>query len=210
MKAMILAAGRGERMRPLTDHTPKPLLEVAGTPLIGWHLRRLQQAGFTEIVINHAWLPERAGGLETAGGIATALPLLGDEPFLVVNGDVLTDIDFQAARLAAQRMQEHNLLAHLWLVDNPPHHPEGDFSLLSDGLVSASSADGQALTFSGVGVYHPALFKDTPAHQAAKLAPLLHQAMSQSQISGEHHNGLWLDVGTVERMQEADRVAQSW
>ena len=131
MKAMILAAGRGERMRPLTDHTPKPLLEVAGTPLIGWHLRRLRQAGFTEIVINHAWLgqqiedtlkdgsaygvhiaysPERAGGLETAGGIATALPLLGDEPFLVVNGDVLTDIDFQAARLAAQRIQEHNLL----------------------------------------------------------------------------------------------------
>lgn len=231
MKAMILAAGRGERMRPLTDHTPKPLLEVAGTPLIGWHLRRLQQAGFTEIVINHAWLgqqiedtlkdgsaygvhiaysPERAGGLETAGGIATALPLLGNEPFLVVNGDVLTDIDFQAARLAAQRIQEHNLLAHLWLVDNPPHHPEGDFGLLSDGLVSASSADGQALTFSGVGVYHPALFKDTPAHQAAKLAPLLRQAMSQNQISGEHHNGLWLDVGTVERLQEADRIAQSW
>ncbi|MBF1281542.1 MAG: nucleotidyltransferase family protein, partial [Neisseria sp.] len=187
MKAMILAAGRGERMRPLTDHTPKPLLEVAGTPLIGWHLRRLQQADFTEIVINHAWLgqqiedtlkdgsdygvhiaysPEHAGGLETAGGIATALPLLGNEPFLVVNGDVLTDIDFQAARLAAQRIQEHNLLAHLWLVDNPPHHPEGDFGLLSDGLVSASSTDGQALTFSGVGVYHPALFKDTPAHQA--------------------------------------------
>ena len=229
MKAMILAAGRGERMRPLTDHTPKPLLEVAGTPLIGWHLRRLRQAGFTKIVINHAWLgqqieetlkdgsaygvhiaysPERAGGLETAGGIATALPLLGDEPFLVVNGDVLTDIDFQAARLAAQRIQEHNLLAHLWLVDNPPHHPEGDFGLLSDGLVSASSTDGQALTFSGVGVYHPALFKDTPAHQAAKLAPLLRQAMSQ--ISGEHHNGLWLDVGTVERLQEADRIAQSW
>ncbi len=141
MKAMILAAGRGERMRPLTDHTPKPLLEVAGTPLIGWHLRRLQQAGFTEIVINHAWLgqqiedtlkdgsdygvriaysPERAGGLETAGGIATALPLLGNEPFLVVNGDVLTDIDFQAARLAAQRMQEHNLLAHLcWWTIHP-------------------------------------------------------------------------------------------
>lgn len=231
MKAMILAAGRGERMRPLTDHTPKPLLEVAGTPLIGWHLRRLRQAGFTEIVINHAWLgqqiedtlkdgsdygvriaysPERAGGLETAGGIATALPLLGDDPFLVVNGDVLTDIDFQAARLAAQHMQEHNLLAHLWLVDNPPHHPEGDFGLLSDGLVSASSADGQALTFSGVGVYHPTLFKDTPAHQAAKLAPLLRQAMSQSQISGERHNGLWLDVGTVERLQEADRIAQSW
>lgn len=117
-----------------------------------------------------AYSPERAGGLETAGGIATALPLLGNDPFLVVNGDVLTDIDFQAARLAAQRIQEHNLLAHLWLVDNPPHHPEGDFGLLSDGLVSASSADGQALTFSGVGVYHPALFKDTPAHQAAKLA----------------------------------------
>ena len=230
MKAMLLAAGRGERMRPLTDRTPKPLLVAGGKPLIVWHLEKLAAAGIAEVVINHAWLGEQipaalgdgsaygvhitysaeGEALETAGGIATALPLLGDEPFLVVNGDVLTDIDFQTARLAAQRMQEHNLLAHLWLVDNPPHHPEGDFGLLSDGLVSASSADGQALTFSGVGVYHPALFKDTPAHQAAKLAPLLRQAMNQSQISGEHHNGLWLDVGTVERLQEADRIAQSW
>ena len=231
MKAMILAAGRGERMRPLTDRTPKPLLKAGGEALIVHHLRRLHAAGFRDIVINHAWLgrqiedalgdgaawgvniaysPENEGGLETAGGIATALPLLGDEPFLVVNGDVLTDIDFQAAQLTAKRMQEHNLLAYLWLVDNPPHHPEGDFGLLSDGLVSASSTDGQALTFSGVGVYHPALFKDTPAHQAAKLAPLLRQAMNQSKISGEHHNGLWLDVGTVERLQEADRIAQSW
>ena len=228
---MILAAGRGERMRPLTDHTPKPLLKVAGTPLIGWHLRRLQQAGFTEIVINHAWLgqqiedtlkdgsdygvriaysPERAGGLETPAALPLPCLFWATSRFWSSIGDVLTDIDFQAARLAAQRMQEHNLLAHLWLVDNPPHHPEGDFGLLSDGLVSASSTDGQALTFSGVGVYHPALFKDTPAHQAAKLAPLLRQAMSQNQISGEHHNGLWLDVGTVERLQEADRIAQSW
>jgi len=231
MKAMILAAGRGERMRPLTDHTPKPLLLAGGEPLIGWHLRRLRAAGISQIVINHAWLgaqieatlgdgaaygvhiaysPEGGKGLETAGGIATALPLLGDAPFLVINGDVLTDIDFQAAIRIADALPQSGKLAHLWLVDNPPHHPEGDFGLLSDGLVSASSTDGQALTFSGVGVYHPALFKDTPAHQAAKLAPLLRQAMNQSQISGEHHNGLWLDVGTVERLQEADRIAQSW
>lgn len=148
MKAMILAAGRGERMRPLTDHTPKPLLKVGSEPLIGWHIRRLKNAGFTEIVINHAWLgeqieatlgngaqygvsiaysPESTGGLETAGGIATALPLLGDAPFLVINGDVLTDIDFNAARQAAASLQTSNLLAHIWLVPNPPHNPEGDF-----------------------------------------------------------------------------------
>ena len=192
MKAMILAAGRGERMRPLTDHTPKPLLEVAGTPLIGWHLRRLRKAGFTEIVINHAWLgqqiedtlkdgsaygvhiaysPERAGGLETAGGIATALPLLGNEPFWSSNGDVLTDIDFQAARLAAQRMQEHNLLAHLWLVDNPPHHPEGDFGLLSDGLVSASSSDGQAPDFQRRGRLSSRAFQRYPGAPGCQACP---------------------------------------
>ena len=150
MKAMILAAGRGERMRPLTDHTPKPLLKVGSEPLIGWHIRRLKNAGFTEIVINHAWLgeqieatlgngaqygvniaysPESTGGLETAGGIATALPLLGDAPFLVINGDVFADIDFYAARQAASSLQTSNLLAHIWLVPNPPHNPEGDFSI---------------------------------------------------------------------------------
>lgn len=192
MKAMILAAGRGERMRPLTDHTPKPLLQVGSEPLIGWHLRRLKAAGFTEIVINHAWLgeqiettlgdgsqygvriaysPEKAGGLETAGGIATALPLLGDAPFLVVNGDVLTDIDFSKARQAAEALPHSDKLACLWLVDNPPHNPNGDFALLTNGLASSDKSAGEALTFSGVGVYRPELFRDTPPHQPAKLAP---------------------------------------
>ena len=148
MKAMILAAGRGERMRPLTDHTPKPLLPVCGKPLIVWHILRLRAAGFQDIVINHAWLgqqieqalgtgsnlgvqiaysPEGETGLETAGGIANALPLLGNAPFAVVNGDVLTDVDFHAVRQRAEQLGDD--WAHLWLTDNPPHHPQGDFAL---------------------------------------------------------------------------------
>ncbi|STZ76888.1 N-acetylmuramate alpha-1-phosphate uridylyltransferase MurU [Bergeriella denitrificans] len=231
MKAMILAAGRGERMRPLTDSCPKPLLRVGSEPLIGWHLRRLKAAGITEIVINHAWLgeqieqtlgngaqygvtiaysPERNGGLETAGGIATALPLLGSEPFLVINGDVLTDIDFQTAFAAAEALSARNHLAHLWLVGNPPHNPGGDFALLPDGIAASDCAAGEALTFSGMGVYHPALFACTPAHQAAKLAPLLRTAMNDGKVSAEKHSGLWLDVGTVERLEEANRLAQDW
>lgn len=231
MKAMILAAGRGERMRPLTDTCPKPLLKVGKEPLIGWHLRRLKQAGITEIVINYAWLgeqieqtlgngaqygvniaysPELSGGLETAGGIATALPLLGNEPFLVINGDVLTDIDFQAAASMAQILTQKQQLAHLWLVNNPAHNPEGDFGLLSDGLIASDPHNGQGLTFSGMGVYHPDLFQHTPAHQAAKLAPLLRAAMDKQQISGQKHDGLWLDVGTIERLEEANRLAENW
>lgn len=231
MKAMILAAGRGERMRPLTDHCPKPLLRVGNEPLIGWHIRRLQQVGITDIVINHAWLgtqieqtlgngsqygvhiaysPELSGGLETAGGIATALPLLGEQPFLVINGDVLTDIDFQTAFTAAEILLNEQKMAHLWLVANPPHNQHGDFALCTDGLVSSDTATGEALTFSGMGVYHPALFQNTPPHQAAKLAPLLRQAMNQQLISGQKHAGLWLDVGTVERLEEANRLAADW
>lgn len=231
MKAMILAAGRGERMRPLTDSCPKPLLKIGGEPILGWHLRRLKNAGITDIVINHAWLgeqieqtlgsgaqygvnitysAERNGGLETAGGIATALPLLGEKAFLVVNGDVLTDIDFQTAFAAAASVDGQNKSAHLWLVDNPPHNPNGDFSLLSDGLIRSQDDAGTRLTFSGVGIYHPHLFHDTPANQAAKLAPLLRQAMAANQVSGQKHDGLWLDVGTVERLQEADALASKW
>lgn len=227
MKAMILAAGRGERMRPLTDHTPKPLLRVGEEPLIGWHLRRLAAAGIREIVINHAWLgqqledtlgkgddygvniaysPECAGGLETAGGIATALPLLGDEPFLVVNGDVLTDINFKAACTLASQWQP-NQLAYLWLVDNPEHNPTGDFSLQQNGLLDANPQNGKAGTFSGVGVYSPDLFADTPANTVAKLAPLLRQAMTQNRVLGQWHSGLWLDVGTVKRLQQANQLA---
>ena len=232
MKAMILAAGRGERMRPLTDHTPKPLLDVGGEPLIVRHLRRLRDAGITDIVINHAWLgrrieevlgdgaawgvdivysPETAGGLETAGGIATALPLLGDAPFLVVNGDVLSDIGFQAAFARAAALDGSALLAHLWLVPNPPHHPQGDFALDSSGLLHADPAacPSGGGTFGGIGVYHPALFADTPPHRPAKLAPLLRAAMDKGRIGGSFHHGLWLDVGTPERLAEADVLARS-
>lgn len=230
MRAMILAAGRGERMRPLTDTCPKPLLKVGSEPLIGWHLRRLKAAGIEEIVINHAWLgqqieetlgngaaygvsiaysAEGAQGLETAGGIATALPLLGEEPFLVINGDVLTDIDFTLASAQAARLSAEQRLAYLWLVQNPAHNPQGDFVLQTDGAVLSTGA-GEALTFSGMGVYHPALFHDTPPKQAAKLAPLLRAAMEVGKVQGVKHEGLWLDVGTVERLAEAERLAASW
>ena len=230
MRAMILAAGRGERMRPLTDTCPKPLLKVGSEPLIGWHLRRLKAAGIEEIVINHAWLgqqieetlgngaaygvsiaysAEGAQGLETAGGIATALPLLGEEPFLVINGDVLTDIDFTLASAQAARLSAEQRLAYLWLVQNPAHNPKGDFVLQTDGVVLSTGA-GEALTFSGMGVYHPALFHDTPPKQAAKLAPLLRAAMAAGKVQGVKHEGLWLDVGTVERLAEAERLAASW
>lgn len=230
MRAMILAAGRGERMRPLTDTCPKPLLKVGSEPLIGWHLRRLKAAGIEEIVINHAWLgqqieetlgngaaygvsiaysAEGAQGLETAGGIATALPLLGEEPFLVINGDVLTDIDFTLASAQAARLSAEQRLAYLWLVQNPAHNPKGDFVLQTDGVVLSTGA-GEALTFSGMGVYHPALFQDTPPKQAAKLAPLLRAAMEAGKVQGVKHEGLWLDVGTVERLAEAERLAASW
>jgi MurNAc alpha-1-phosphate uridylyltransferase len=215
MKAMILAAGRGERMRPLTDHTPKPLLTVGGKPLIVWHLQRLADAGFKDIVINYAHLgqqieaalgdgsqwglqiqysPEKTA-LETAGGIANALSLLGVDPFLVVNGDTFTNIDFAALKL------EKPNLAHLVMVDNPPQHEAGDFSLLNGKL----NADGaEKLTFSGAGIYHPALFADVVRGQAAKLAPLLKAAMAQGLVSGVHHQGQWHDIGTPERLQALD------
>lgn len=216
MKAMILAAGRGERMRPLTDHTPKPLLKAAGKPLLEHTLNQLVAAGFTDIVINHAHLgqqieayfgngqhwganiaysPEGTEGLETAGGIINALPLLGNEVFLVVNGDIATDFPF--ATLKKQTVA----LAHLVLIDNPPHHPTGDFALDADGNVSAEG--GNKLTFSGIGLYHPDLFKNQ-APGKSKLAPLLRQAMSENRASGQHHTGFWMDIGTPERLQELD------
>ena len=222
IRAMILAAGRGERMRPLTDHTPKPLLSVGGKPLIVWHIERLRASGFRELVINHAhlghrleealgdgtafgvriaWSPE-ASALETAGGIRHALPLLGDAPFVVVNGDVFCDADFAALRSAAERLRADGPLAHLLLVDNPEHHPEGDFHLDSDGLVHA---DGQPrLTFSGLGAYHPALFTDLADNTPAKLAPLLRAAMNAGKVGGRHHAGRWIDVGTPRRLADLD------
>lgn len=227
MKAMILAAGRGERMRPLTDRTPKPLLPVGGQPLIVWHIRRLAAAGVREIVINHAWLGEqieqtlgdgarygvridysREGtGLETAGGIATALPLLGDAPFMVINGDILTDADLSGLMARGDNLSG---MAHLLLVSNPAHHPQGDFGLCADGCLSPDTAHGTPLTFSGIGLYHPALFADTAPGKPAPLAPLLRTAMAQGQISGQRHDGLWLDVGTAERLAQADRIASAW
>lgn len=218
MKAMILAAGKGERMRPLTLHTPKPLVRAAGTPLIEFHLRALAEAGYRELVINHAWLGQQiedhlgdgarfglsirysAEGepLETGGGIFRALPLLGDEPFLVVNGDVWTDFDFSRLR------QPLDGLAHLVLVDNPAHHPGGDFRLV-DGRVSDAKDGEPSFTYSGIAVLHPRLFEGCQAG-AFKLAPLLRRAMAAGEVSGEHHSGRWVDVGTHERLAEVEQL----
>ena len=220
---MILAAGRGERMRPLTDLTPKPLLPVGGKPLIVWHLERLARAGLREVVINHAHLgaqieaalgngarwglsiaysPEPEGALESAGGIANALPLLGhDAPFLVINGDIWCDWD--VAR--AESLLNPGDLAHLVLVPNPPQHPKGDFSLAGRVVgADAASGIGQSCTFSGIGVYRPQLFYDIRRGQSAKLAPLLRAAMPQQRICGELHGGRWVDVGTPQRLAELD------
>lgn len=216
MKAMILAAGRGERMRPLTDHIPKPLLKVGGKSLIVWHLERLAKAGFKEVVINYAHLGEQieqalgdgsvwglnvqyspeTSALETAGGIANALPLLGDAPFLVVNGDVFTEIDFGALQLVSPN------LAHLVMVDNPPQHPDGDFFVDSGKVTNQGN---HKLTFSGIGIYHPALFVDVERGQAAKLAPLLRSAMIKGLVTGEHYQGIWHDIGTPERLSFLDK-----
>jgi MurNAc alpha-1-phosphate uridylyltransferase len=220
MRAMILAAGRGQRMRPLTDHTPKPLLKVGGKSLIVWHLLRLSQAGFTEVVINHAYLGaqiESALGdgsqwglhirysaetqaLETAGGIANALPLLQSDghenaPFLVVNGDVFTEINF------AQLAISPGDWAHLVLVDNPPQHSNGDFAIQNGRLENEGE---EMLTFSGVGIYHPALFNSIEKGQPAKLAPLLRQAIVDRKATAAHFNGVWHDIGTPERLAALD------
>lgn len=218
MKAMILAAGKGERMRPLTLHTPKPLVRAADTPLIEFHLRALVEAGIRELVINHAWLGQQiedhlgdgarfglsirysAEGepLETGGGIFRALPLLGDEPFLVVNGDVWTDFDFRRLR------QPLHGLAHLVLVDNPAHHPRGDFRLEGERVSDALEGE-PSLTYSGIAVLHPRLFADCQPG-AFKLAPLLRQAMAAGLVSGEYFAGRWVDVGTHERLAEVERL----
>jgi MurNAc alpha-1-phosphate uridylyltransferase len=216
MKAMILAAGRGERMRPLTDHTPKPLLPVAGRPLIVHHLQALRAAGIRELVINTghlgerlpaalgdgrtwgvriAWSPEPPDALETGGGIFQALPLLGPEPFLVVNGDVWTDYPFARLPVAPAG------LAHLVLVGNPPHHPQGDFTLTADGRLVESG--GLTLTFSGISVLRPELFAGR-APGRFPLGPLLRRAIAAGLASGEHYAGKWWDIGTPQRLAELD------
>jgi MurNAc alpha-1-phosphate uridylyltransferase len=223
MKAMILAAGRGERMRPLTDETPKPLLMAGGKPLIVWHIEALVRAGIRDIVINHAhlgrrleaalgdgsrfgariaWSPE-GEALETAGGIAHALPLLGNEPFIVINGDIACDYDLTCLTPLAGALRTHGLRAHLVLVPNPPHHPGGDFAL-RDGKVCAEGEP--KFTFSGIGVYDPTLFAGIARGAKAPLAPLLRAAMKVSAVGGELHAGRWMDVGTPERLAELDRL----
>jgi MurNAc alpha-1-phosphate uridylyltransferase len=214
---MILAAGRGERMRPLTDELPKPLLAVGGKPLVVWLIESLARAHFTDLVMNVSHLGERLEGaledgrrwgvrirysrepeaLETAGGIAMALPLLGREPFAVVNGDIYTDFDF--ASLHAPR----DALAHLVLIDNPPHHPGGDFAL-QRGLVASEGA--VRYTFSGIGVYQPSLFSDIVAGTKRQLAAVLRPEIAAGRVTGEHFRGRWLDVGTPERLAALDRA----
>lgn len=220
MKAMILAAGLGNRMRPLTLHTPKPLLEVGGKPLIVWHIEKLAAMGVNEVVINTAWLGEKLAqalgdgsqfgvkilwshegeGLETAGGIINALPLLGDEPFILVNGDVWTTMDF--APLLNVELGEN--LAHLVLVQNPEQHPNGDFTL-ADGKAYTfdQQISGENLTFSGVSVIHPKMFAGLEAGKRP-LAPLLKAAMLEDKIAASKLTGIWVDVGTPERLNALD------
>ena len=216
MKVMILAAGRGERMRPLTDHTPKPLLRVGEKTIIEHTINQLVSAGFNDIIINHAYLgeliedylgngrrygatisysPEGNQGLETAGGIINALPLLGEDVFLVVNGDVATNFPF--AELKNITVD----LAHIVLVDNPEHHRLGDFCL--DMLAKVSLNCAEKFTFSGIGLYHPELFSNIP-RGSRKLGHLLREAILNQRVSGQHFSGFWMDIGTPERLQELD------
>lgn len=222
MKAMILAAGRGERMRPLTDHTPKPLLQAGGKPLIVWHIERLVHAGITDLVINHAHLGmqiEQALGdgnqfgarihysnegtaLETAGGIAFALHLLGEQPFAVVNGDIYCDYDFSRLPAHAATLATSPDLAHLILTNNPEHNLKGDFGLHGQRITDAAPK----LTFSGIGLYKPQLFANTPRGTRAALAPLLREQIALGLVSGEHHRGLWMDIGTPQRLDDLDKL----
>lgn len=219
MKAMILAAGRGERMRPLTDRVPKPLLEVGGKALVVWLIERLRAGGFRDLVLNHAHLgaaivsalgdgaalgvalrySAEPAALGTAGGIAQALPLLGDAPFVAANADVYCELDF--ARLRSRPLGA--ALAHLVLVDNPPHHPAGDFTL-SGAQVGNAAAD--RLTFAGIGLYAPELFAGVPRGERAALAPLLRAAADAGRVTGERFAGRWVDVGTPERLAALDRA----
>ena len=221
MKAMILAAGRGERLRPLTDSTPKPLLKVGEKSLIEYHLEKLAQAGINEVIINTAWLGEQIQqtlgngekynlnihysnegnqALETAGGIIKALPLLGDEPFLIINGDIFTNYDFK--KLAKLKITNE---AHLVMVENPGHNHKGDFALINGYLQNT----GESLyTYSGIGIYTKQFFADIPEGIAA-LAPILKEKIEQHKVSGELYKKAWADVGTIERLQQLNEQETS-
>ncbi|WP_417328931.1 N-acetylmuramate alpha-1-phosphate uridylyltransferase MurU [Halomonas cupida] len=215
MKAMILAAGLGKRMRPLTDHCPKPLLPVAGKPLIVHHLERLAASGIEEVIINVSYRADQIiealgdgrqwglkiafsreeAPLETAGGISHARPLLGDSPFVLINGDIWCDLDLSTLPALGDN------LAHLVLVDNPPQHATGDFHLDSENRVQDSG--GPRLTYAGIALLDPRLVDGLP-EPCYPLAPLLRQAMAEGRVSGQHHHGQWVDVGTPERLRELD------
>lgn len=231
--ALIFAAGKGERMRPLTDHTPKPLLQVGGKPLIVWHIEKLARAGISDIVINTSYLakqfPASLGDgsrwglhidyayegptpLETGGGMVNALPLLGSQPFIAVNGDIWCDVDF--AHLPCEPVG----LTHLLMVNNPSYHPQGDFALDNQGLLHDGGQ--RKLTFSGIGIYRPELLQDwrsligdTPEALAQpprfKLAPLLRGAMVRGAVSGSHYHGTWTDVGTPQRLAQLEATLHS-
>jgi len=221
MKALILAAGRGERMRPLTDHAPKPLLPVRGKPLIEWHLEALARAGVREVVVNTAWLEEQfpaalgdgsrwgvsirysmegrdhGGALDIAGGVAKALPWLG-EAFWVVSGDIFApDFDFSAA--AAERFERSGRLAHLWLVPNPPYHPGGDFGIDANGLAQRDVPD--RLTWASFGLYRAALFDGVAPGTVAPLLPQLLRGIAQGRVSAERYLGRWENVGTPAQLE---------
>ena len=208
-------------MRPLTDHTPKPLLMVGGKPLIVWHIEKLARAGITDLVINHAHLgvqienalddgsrygvrirysPEHPSALETAGGIAHAMHLLGDAPFAVVNGDIHCDYDFTHLSAHAAALLKRGDAAHLILINNPVQHPNGDFGLLHGRVTDGAPK----LTFSGIGLYQPALFADIARGSKAPLAPLLRAQIALGKVSGEHYSGRWVDVGTPQRLEQLD------
>lgn len=225
MRALILAAGRGERMRPLTDRVPKPLLEAGGRSLIAWQIERLARAGFRELVINvshlaaqietalgdgsghgvHIAYSREPAALETAGGVAQALDLLGDAPFVAVNADIYCEFDYASLLpvLGAMEGAGGTPQAHLVLVDNPSHHPAGDFVLGTDGRIA--NEGGSRLTFSGIGAYRPAAFRDIARGTRAALAPLLRGLAGRGELRGERFDGRWVDVGTPERLEQLRR-----
>ena len=227
MKAMILAAGRGERMRPLSDHTPKPLLVVGGKPLVVWQIERLVRAGFDDIVINHAHLGslmEAALGdggqfasriryspepqaLETMGGIAQALPLLGPEPFLAVSADIYTEFDYARLkpRLEEIALRPEQVVAHFVLTDNPDFHPDGDMGL-NDGRVSL---EGPKLNYGNIAVFHPQLFSDILPGTKCALFPFMYQQVRAGKVSGEHFRGCWFNIGTPQQLMALDRLLRS-